>query len=265
MAAADVLDRAFRPDHPASFNQNHADDQEYRRLRALGRKEADARSQCYDGAHKAYEEGNGALAHQLSEKGKLHDQAAKTYNQQAAEFVFRANNSRCAGDEIDLHGLYVEEAAQIFETRVQACQQRNEDHLHVIVGKGIHSQNHMAKLKPEIEKLCQQQQFKYFVEENEGRILVKFGQGSGQLSQGEAASFWNNRPTYPSTQQDYPGSSQQYPQQEDQQPYQQQYQVQQQGGQQGYQGGQPNNMMEEVVKQAAPVVIRKLTSCCIIL
>src|SRR5271170_2302440 len=50
-----------------------------------------------------------------------------------------------------------------------------------IVGKGIHSQNHLAKLKPEIEKLCQQHQFKYYVEENEGRILVKFGQGAGQL------------------------------------------------------------------------------------
>lgn len=43
---------------------------------------------------------------ELSEKGKLHDQAAKTYNQQAADFVFRANNFRCAPDEIDLHGLY---------------------------------------------------------------------------------------------------------------------------------------------------------------
>jgi hypothetical protein len=135
-----------------------------------------------------------------------------------------------------------------------------------IVGKGTHSQNHLAKLKPEIEKLCQQHQFKYFVEENEGRILVKFGQGSGQLSQGEASSFWDNRPTYPSTQQGYPGTSQEYPQQQNQPQYQQQYQGQQQSGQQqGDQGGQPNNMVEEVVKQAAPVLIRKLTSCCIIL
>jgi hypothetical protein len=113
--------------------------------------------------------------------------------------------------------------------------------------------------------LCQQHLFMFFVEENEGRILVKFGQGSGQLSQGEASSFWDNRPTYPSTQQGYPGTSQQNPQQQNQPQYQQ-YQGQQQSGQQqGYQGGQPNNMVEEVVKQAAPVLIRKLTSCCIIL
>lgn len=44
---------------------------------------------------------------ELSEKGKLHDRAAKAYNQQAADFVFRANNARAASDEIDLHGLYL--------------------------------------------------------------------------------------------------------------------------------------------------------------
>ena len=86
-------------------------------MRALGRKEVEAKQQCFDGAHKAYEDGDGALAHrihtfvssltvELSEKGKVHDGQAKTYNQQAADFVFRANNSRAAPDEIDLHGLY---------------------------------------------------------------------------------------------------------------------------------------------------------------
>jgi DNA-nicking Smr family endonuclease len=68
---------------------------------------------------------------ELSEKGKLHDKAAKLYNQQAADFVFRANNAGSAPDEIDLHGLYVEEAANAVEIRIQACQRRHEDHLHV--------------------------------------------------------------------------------------------------------------------------------------
>lgn len=114
----------------------------------------------------------------------------------------------------------------------------------------------MAKLKPEIEKLCQQHQFKYFVEENEGRILVTFGQGTGHMTQDEAANFWDNRPSY-QPQQSYPGpSQQQYPQQQQQQ---------NQGAQQQYQGGGPNNMVEEVVKTAAPVVFKRLASCCIIL
>jgi hypothetical protein len=176
-------------------------------------------------------------------------------------------------------GRFVKEAAQVFETRVQSCQQRNEDHLHVyspsppksssaltqyrIVGKGIHSQDHMAKLRPEIEKLCQQHQFKYFVEENEGRILVKFGEGPGQMTQSEAATFWNHRPSdMPPSQQDYPSGPSQQPYQQQQDP-QQQYQ----SGQQPYQGdgGGRNDMVEEVVKEAAPVLFKKLMACCTIL
>lgn len=125
----------------------------------------------------------------------------------------------------------------------------------------MHSLNHIAKLKPEIERLCQQHQFKYYVEENEGRILVKFGQGAGQLSQGEAASFWDNRPNFVA-QQGYPGPSQQQQSyQQPQQSYQQPYQ-----GQPQHQGGQNNNdMVEEFIEQAAPSIFRKLSQCCTIM
>jgi hypothetical protein len=127
------------------------------------------------------------------------------------------------------------------------------------VGKGIHSANHIAKLRPEIERLCRQHNFKYFVEENEGRILVKFGEGAGQLSQGEATNFWNSQQSSGGPQPGYTETSaqaqsyQQHPQQSYQQPYQGQ---QQQGG---------NDMVEEVVKKAAPIIFRKLLSCCTIM
>ena len=130
-----------------------------------------------------------------------------------------------------------------------------------IVGKGIHSQNHLIKLKPAIEDLCQKHHFKYYVEDNDGRILIKFGEGSGQLSQGEAQNFWSNLQNYGGTQSGYPGSSQpQYPQ-----PTYQQNQYQGQQHQQQYQSNQNNDLVEEVVRKAAPVVVRKLRSCCIIM
>jgi hypothetical protein len=115
-------------------------------------------------------------------------------------------------------------------------------------------------LKPAIEDLCQKHNFKYYVEENNGRILVKFGEGSGQLSQGEAQNYWNNSPSSGS-QYEYTGSSQpQYPQ-----PSYQQNQYQGQQQQQPYQSNQNTDIVEEVVRKAAPVVIRKLRSCCIIM
>ncbi|KAF5092204.1 hypothetical protein D0Z03_002980, partial [Geotrichum reessii] len=55
----------------------------------------------------AYNNGDGAEAKRLSEKGKKHGAKMDEYNAQAAQFVFRENNADSAGDEIDLHGLYV--------------------------------------------------------------------------------------------------------------------------------------------------------------
>jgi hypothetical protein len=134
-----------------------------------------------------------------------------------------------------------------------------------IVGKGIHSQNHMAKLKPEIERLCQQHGFKYLVEENEGRILVKFGDGPGQISHGDAQNIWDNRyntmPSYPEASHQQPQGYYQTPQPSYQQPPPPQEQFQQAPPQ----GNQTNGVVEEIVKEAAPVIIKQLKGCCIIL
>jgi len=133
------------------------------------------------------------------------------------------------------------------------------------VGKGIHSLNHLQKLRPAIEKSCQEHQFKYYVEENEGRILVKFGEGAGHLSQGEAQSFWDKLQQF-STPTGYPGTSQQQqPYQQQQQSYQPQQQYQQQQYNQHNQGNQNNDIVEQVVKKAAPILFRKLRQCCTIM
>jgi len=55
------------------------------------------------------------------------------YNRQAANFIFRANNAvgRVHEDEIDLHGLYVNEAEDILETRIKSAQSQGQQYLHV--------------------------------------------------------------------------------------------------------------------------------------
>ena len=84
-------------------------------------------------AHNAYERGDRAAAHELSEEGKRHGLAADAYNKQASEFIFRENNSvgRVAGDTIDLHGQFVEEAEDILEQRIRYAQSQSQTHLHV--------------------------------------------------------------------------------------------------------------------------------------
>lgn len=55
--------------------------------------------------------------------------------------------------EIDLHGLYVKEAITQTDRALQQAQARGDTELHLIVGKGLHSKNGAAKLKPAIEEL----------------------------------------------------------------------------------------------------------------
>lgn len=55
------------------------------------------------------------------------------YNKQASEFIFRENNAsgRVAGDTIDLHGQFVEEAEEILEERIRYAKSHGQNHLHV--------------------------------------------------------------------------------------------------------------------------------------
>ena len=64
-------------------------------------------------------------------EGKEHDRVGDDYHRQARDYIFRANNTGRAGDEIDLHGLYVLEAKEILEKRIRVEQSRGGKGLHV--------------------------------------------------------------------------------------------------------------------------------------
>ncbi|KAK5989165.1 Smr domain-containing protein C11H11.03c [Cladobotryum mycophilum] len=231
---------------------NHGDndeaEREYDRLRDAARAEAQKRNDCYDRSHRAYENGDGAKAKELSNEGKAHDAKMKDFNRQASEYIFRENNAagRVEPDCIDLHGQFVEEAERIVEQRIRADQQRGQTHLHVIVGKGNHSANHVQKIKPKVEEMCREMGLKYNTEENAGRIYIN-------LQGGEAI---------PLLQADTVVGMQQ---QQQQQHYDQQHQGQQHHGQQQQQH-QQQDQMGELVEAVLPTVLRKLQKmCCVVM
>ncbi|KAL8707051.1 MAG: hypothetical protein Q9220_007836 [cf. Caloplaca sp. 1 TL-2023] len=158
--------------HAFNHNQSGGAEAEYDRLRGLARQEHDKKSSCMSKSHNAYERGDGGAAHELSEEGKRHGAMADQYNKQASDFIFRENNAqdRVAADTIDLHGQFVEEAEDILEQRIRYAQSTGQTHLHVIVGKGNHSVNHIQKIKPRVEQICQEQGLQYATEHNAGRI-----------------------------------------------------------------------------------------------
>ncbi|PTB67863.1 DUF1771-domain-containing protein [Trichoderma citrinoviride] len=163
-----------------AFHEDNEDvEREYDRLRDLARAEANKRNDCFERSRRAYEDGDGARAKELSNEGKAHDAKMREYNRQASEYIFRENNApgRVEPDCIDLHGQFVEEAERILEQRIRADQARGQTHLHAIVGRGNHSANHVQKLKPKVEELCRELGLRYSVEDNEGRIYINLQGG----------------------------------------------------------------------------------------
>jgi hypothetical protein len=75
------------------------------------------------------------------------------WNQRASDWIFEQNNRSQQPGTIDLHGLYVKEAIDRTERAVIDAKQAGFSELRVIVGKGIHSKQHVAKIKPAIEEL----------------------------------------------------------------------------------------------------------------
>lgn len=63
------------------------------------------------------------------------------------------NNQDSRPDELDLHGLFVKEAIQKTDQAIVEAQQRGDSQIRIIVGKGLHSEGSVAKLKPAVEEL----------------------------------------------------------------------------------------------------------------
>lgn len=189
-----------------------------------------------------------------------------TYNKQASEFIFRENNAldRVAGDTIDLHGQFVEEAEDILEERIRYARAQGQTHLHVIVGKGNHSPGHVQKIKPRVEQVCRELGLQYATEENAGRIFINLQGGTAIIPEdlkahhgGGYHSGYGGQPPHGGGQQ----GQQHYPHQ------QQHGQGQGHGHGQG-QGGQhdQNAEIEKQVKKYLPKILRQIKrSCCTVM
>lgn len=220
-----------------------------------------------DRSHQAYQSGDGAGAKALSEEGKKHAAQMDKYNRQASDYIFRENNAinRVAADTIDLHGQFVEEAERILTERIRAAQSQGQNHLHVIVGRGNHSVNHVQKIKPAMEQLCREMGLQFATEENEGRIYVNLQGGAvdgapplPQQPSGHLGGYHGGNTNSGG----YPGQQQSYSQQPH---YQQQPQYQQQQQHQN-QNQSNNNDVEAQIEQAVVKCLpRLLKQCCTIM
>ena len=61
----------------------------YESLRAKAKQEGDEMAKCFQQSHEAYARREGALAKELSEKGKQHGRTMEALNAEASAWIFR--------------------------------------------------------------------------------------------------------------------------------------------------------------------------------
>ena len=139
--------------HDFDDNNKNAQNPHYKALRSKAQSEGDKMAHCFEQSQQVYARGDGAGAKKLSQEGHQHKAAMERLNTEARQWIFAANNADSPPDTLDLHGLYVKEALIKVEEAIQKAQAQNYTELKLIVGKGLHSKDHVAHIKPAVERL----------------------------------------------------------------------------------------------------------------
>lgn len=123
---------------------------------------AKKRAEYFEQAKKAHDAGNGALAKELSEKGKAETALMEKAQEKAARAVFEKRNKGNGPDVIDLHGLQVEGAIMIASEWLDKHKKSSKGkEINIITGKGNHSDAAGPKILPAIEKLLTERKLKH--------------------------------------------------------------------------------------------------------
>lgn len=155
-----------------TFVEQNITDILFKKYRGKVVKEHELMAKCYDDAQKAFKENRKDEAKKLSEQGKKHQENRDKFSKEAAKQIFNEMNKDRDENEIDLHGLLVQEALDFVNERLEKLSKSAKKHaaFHIITGAGNHSET-SAKIKPEIAKLLDGKKLKY-VRGNDGVFVV---------------------------------------------------------------------------------------------
>ncbi|KAH9948978.1 hypothetical protein B0H21DRAFT_820534 [Amylocystis lapponica] len=162
---------AHIPSPPPRKDQN-VQNAHYVSLRQRARDAGAQMAQAFEASHTAYARGEGARAKELSNEGKAHQREMERLNAQASEWIYVENNKDRQPGEIDLHGLFVKEAITYSEHAIKEARQGGNSRVNLIVGKGLHSTNGNAKLRPAIAELMQKEGLVAELDPNNAGVLI---------------------------------------------------------------------------------------------
>jgi hypothetical protein len=119
------------------------------------------------------------------------------------------------------------------------------------VGKGNHSVNHIQKIKPRVEQVCQELGLQYTTEDNAGRMYINLQGGPATMPPAQSYQQGGQQASHGGQNQQQGG-----------------YSSQQQGG--NYQGGNQqnngqNDELEKLAMKMLPRILKKLDGCCTVM
>ena len=143
-------------------DQHEATEGWYQKYQQAIDKHAKKRADYFEQAKKAHDAGNGALAKELSEKGKQETELMEKAQEKAARAVFEKRNKDNGPEVIDLHGLQVEGAVMLATEWLDSHKKTAKGkEINIITGKGNHSDANGPKILPAIEKLLTDRKLKH--------------------------------------------------------------------------------------------------------
>lgn len=127
------------------------------------------------------------------------------------------------------------------------------------MGKGNHSVNHIQKIKPRVEQVCQQLGLQYTTEANAGRMYINLQGGPAHMPQNiQYGGGYQEGHAQPH------GGNQNYNQNQHEGAYPAHQQQQQYGG--GHQQQGQNDEMEKLAKKFLPKVLKYVEKqCCVVM
>lgn len=108
---------------------------------------------AFEESQKEWKLGDKKKAKELSDLGNYCKEEMEKYNKLASRLILEFNNHSRDLNELDLHGLYVNEALEYFVESLQVKIKEKVQLLKVITGKGVHSKDG-PKVKQKILEYC---------------------------------------------------------------------------------------------------------------
>jgi len=125
-------------------------------------------------ANRTYKNGDYAAAARHKRDVREIQSSMELLNKMAAEVTFIKKNKGRTDGMVDLHGLHVEEALGYakLELDTESGALGDDKVVRFIVGKGLHTKDGKAKIRPALENLCETRGFKHHLDPKNAGILV---------------------------------------------------------------------------------------------